>query len=676
MKRRHIFLGGLTGRARSVLTVLIVAAFLYTGCQWYLDHYDPLYASIEEDPCYEEGVYRIYDGGDYVRFAGYMNRARKEEPENEEATAVDAVLMADVDLSESLRGPVKNCPFLEGDLVRYRLRGHPYIRQAILNYAGTFDGGGHTLTWGEGRGNGMFVCIERGAVVKNLTFCAEGLSWDMDEYGVGLLCMMNYGVIKNCRTEGSIEGTECYVGGFAGINRGIIEDCVNQAEVTLKGIGEYGAGGIAGLSKCKVLDGESEEDPIVPRISRCVNEGTIRAPWEAGGICARNDCANIDHCGNEGEVTVQYQRGYVYPDHPDWYERAMAAGICGDMGWNSIENCYNGGPVSILEEGEEATYGIAGGTLSWVNEVTGCVSLKGTAVGSMRHESVMELTREQLEIWKEDPGKIPYRADNWQFDLEEAREKLSLLPLSAGCGRLNEEGDRYLCGEFCLLAPKDGRITEVSPYALCVEGRSETEKNQMWVLRLPKTRLEEPWITIEEVHDLWLGIEGSHWLHPSYSYKDDCHVETHSPFIRERVLKTNPALVHYRDDYLAGMAVGYGSEAVDNVAVLPLSGSAEEGYWSEWLLLFTSREDNRRPDFSFVYQYLDGFRLLPGKILVSEGDSLLKIAGECTGDPARYPELADANGIPDPDHILAGQILTLPDAWMETPDQISNMRSP
>ena len=65
------------------------------------------------------------------------------------------------------------------------MKNHPYIRQCILSYAGTFDGNGHTITWKEGRGNGMFTSIERSGVVKNLTFHARDLCWTMDEYGVG-----------------------------------------------------------------------------------------------------------------------------------------------------------------------------------------------------------------------------------------------------------------------------------------------------------------------------------------------------------------------------------------------------------------------------------------------------------------------------------------------------------
>ena len=357
---------------------------------------DPLCESVEEDPCYVDGVFEIYNARDYLRFAGYLNRARKEEPDNEMATAVDARLMADVNMQED---------------ERYRLKDHPYIRQAILNYNGIFEGNGHTITWVDDAGNGMFVCVERQGEVRNLTFDAPSLVWEMDEYGVGLICMINYGTIQNCETRGRVEGTDCYVGGIAGINRGFIENCVNRAEVVVESLGDYGAGGIAGLSKCEVLEGESEEDPIVPEIRNCVNYGTVCGAWEAGGICAYNDCANIYECGNEGEVSVRFQKGYIYPDEPGWYERAMAGGICGRMGWNNLENCYNKGKISILEEGTEDTYAIAGNTLFWIHTVSGCVSLKGTAKGSMRHESVADLEMEELERWL----AAPERSHAWRI---------------------------------------------------------------------------------------------------------------------------------------------------------------------------------------------------------------------------------------------------------------------
>lgn len=202
MRKDRFVLSGMTCRTKSILLILGLFFALYAGCVWYLDAYEPLYASVTEDPCYQDGVFQIWDPGDYVRFAGYLNRARKEEPDEEQATAIDGVLMADLDLNNPLLGPIKNAPFFQGDVIRYRLRGHPYIRQSILNYNGTFDGNGHTITWKKGGGNGMFVCIDRDGIVKDLTFCGGDLCWDMDEYGVGLICMVNYGTIQNCQTEG------------------------------------------------------------------------------------------------------------------------------------------------------------------------------------------------------------------------------------------------------------------------------------------------------------------------------------------------------------------------------------------------------------------------------------------------------------------------------------------
>lgn len=673
-------------RRRIGAALLLLTAVWMTGWR-YVQSYDPLYDSIEEDPSWKEGIYYIYDSGDYARFVGYLNRRRKEEPENEAATAVDAVLMADIDLSDEKYGPLKFFPLLKGDIMPYRfLKGHPYIRQGILNYAGTFDGNGHRITWHRNGGNGMFICIERGAVVKDLTLHADSLRWDMDEYGVGMICMINYGTIQNCRTEGSMEGTECYTGGIAGINRGTIENCINLADVTLTGIGEYGAGGIAGLSKCKVLPGESEETPVIPVIENCVNYGTVLAPWEAGGICAKNDCANIDGCGNEGEILARYQRGYIYPEHPDWYERAMAAGICGDMGWNFLENCYNTGNISILEEGEEATYGIAGGTLTWVNTVTGCVNLKGTAKGYMRHESVMELDEEALRLWREDPDSIPYLANNWQFDLEEAMEKLPLVPLGVAESPLTEEyDDVWLCNEFCLRAPQGYKIKEVSPYTLCMERiskESASEGGQMWLLRLsegltdvPDDPDEEGRITEETAHEIWLDIPGAHWLHPGYSYEDDNHVEQVYGIVGEGRLDGMPCIVHYRDDPLAGMAVrAEDGRMTDNVTALPL---LEHGQKIRWLLFFTREEDNARPDMGLVRQTLRGFTCFPAEITVEKGECLSALAQKYTGDGNRYPELAVYNALPHADYIEAGQILNLPPEWIVTFSlYISNNRSP
>ena len=46
----------------------------------------------------------------------------------------------------------------------------------------------------------------------------------------------------------------------------------------------------------------------------------------------------------------------------------------------------------------------------------------------MRHESVTELTEDEMELWLSDHESVSLKGNNWEFDLEEAKEKLHLMP--------------------------------------------------------------------------------------------------------------------------------------------------------------------------------------------------------------------------------------------------------
>ena len=69
----------------AVLLLAITAFFLYSHLKPRNAEKDPLCTSIEEDSYYVDGVYEIYNARDYLRFNGYMNRAGKEETDNEMA---------------------------------------------------------------------------------------------------------------------------------------------------------------------------------------------------------------------------------------------------------------------------------------------------------------------------------------------------------------------------------------------------------------------------------------------------------------------------------------------------------------------------------------------------------------------------------------------------------------
>lgn len=49
-------------------------------------------------------------------------------------------------------------------------------------------------------------------------------------------------------------------------------------------------------------------------------------------------------------------------------------------------------------------------------------------------------------------------------------------------------------------------------------------------------------------------------------------------------------------------------------------------------------------------------------ILVRRGDTLWGLARTVLGDATRYPELAEHNGLEQPDHLQEGMLLAIPDA--------------
>jgi hypothetical protein len=150
------------------------------------------------------------------------------------------------------------------------------------SFQGIFDGQGHTIanvfipfnqsTPGDNDATnnykGLFGKVEIGAVVRN----------------VGV-------------TSGTISGSR-YVGGIAGMNWGLIENCFNGAAINSNG--QRGAGGIAG---CNYNNGGSVT------IRNCYNYGTITSTFSsssnshgfAGGITATNENL-VENCYNIGTI--------------------------------------------------------------------------------------------------------------------------------------------------------------------------------------------------------------------------------------------------------------------------------------------------------------------------------------------------------------------------------------
>lgn len=188
------------------------------------------------------------------------------------------------------------------------------------NYAGTFDGNGHTVknmlvTFYQGGAAGFFGWLANGSVVKNLT--VEGECKSSIPYLGMIAGYSNGATITNCTAKGSIintyNGSGTATGGilgyssFYGIVRNI-EGCVNYAEVSST---SDNVGGILGYMN----------NPVI--ITKCANYGSISGNnYNVGGIlgygCNNNFSFTISDCANYGDVTTKASNvaglvGYVNP---------------------------------------------------------------------------------------------------------------------------------------------------------------------------------------------------------------------------------------------------------------------------------------------------------------------------------------------------------------------------
>ena len=158
----------------------------------------------------------------------------------------------------------------------------PLGKNAAYPYKGTFDGNGHsvTVTVDDPKLSyfGFFGCLEN-AVVKNLIVNGE------------IYCSEPY----------------AFVGGIAARARGnaVIENCINNASVSVYARGSAGVGGIVGGYDDNL---EYKYESVKLDIINSANNGFIMVTGEdknvyAGGIVGSNEnCVQLDRCTNTGII--------------------------------------------------------------------------------------------------------------------------------------------------------------------------------------------------------------------------------------------------------------------------------------------------------------------------------------------------------------------------------------
>ena len=165
-------------------------------------------------------------------------------------------------------------------------------------FAGIFDGNGHKI-------NGLYI-------------------YGTDECQ-GLFGYIADGTVKNLTVSGYVAGKDC-VGGIAGWNSAVIENCVNECDVSgsrYDGPTEIisaAAGGISGVNQGKILKSSN--------IGNVNNEYYELANDTVGGISGEN-WGTVENCFSTGEVSGRFEMG----------------GIAG-LNKATIKNCYSTGVIA------------------------------------------------------------------------------------------------------------------------------------------------------------------------------------------------------------------------------------------------------------------------------------------------------------------------------------------
>ncbi len=246
-------------------------------------------------------------------------------------------------------------------------------------FCGTFDGGYHTVTGlnidSAGSDKGLFRHLAQSAVVK---------------------CLNVEGTV-------SPSGSRSNVGGIAGTNAGIIEDCSFNGKV----LGADSVGAIAGVNKASGL------------ITGCSASGTVSASHFSGGITGTNEGA-VRNCTNRADVNVTAQQNQIdisdinLGNITNSESLTATTDIGGIAGYNhgTILDCENYGNIGYNHMGYNVG-GIAGiqtgyiancqnyGTVSGRKEVGGIVGQQEPYILVAYQTDTLQILKGQFAVLSE-----------------------------------------------------------------------------------------------------------------------------------------------------------------------------------------------------------------------------------------------------------------------------------
>jgi len=243
-------------------------------------------------------------------------------------------------------------------------------------FTGSFDGGGKVIN-NLTNSQGMFNYIGKDGVVEN-TALVSGSIIGTDV--VGGLAGTNYGMIQNCYTTANVSGVS-YVGGLVGTNNGIIQNCYTTGNVN----GEnHTIGGVVGRNS--------------KTVQNCYAMGKISGLTEVGGIAGSVDNGEkVENCAALNFIVT------VKENSSSNVNRVI--GFCNDK--NKILNNHARGDMFVKYNWNGST-----GKDKTISDVSDSMSYGGQSMISMQYR-VISWWKKESSNWSGDAWDF---ANTWQMN--------------------------------------------------------------------------------------------------------------------------------------------------------------------------------------------------------------------------------------------------------------------
>ena len=290
---------------------------------------------------------------------------------NKNAKMTDsAKLTADIRINEDINAEVSA-------LYEWTPIGKYDRANSAKQYAGTFDGDGHTVSGlyiatSDINNTGMFGYAKTGSRISNLTLSDSKISGTKNY--TGGIAGEAYDM-ENCHVTSTVTVSgAAYVGGVSGYQDGTITRCSNAAVVVATG---NNVGGVTGHVQSNDTTAMTE----------CFNIGSVKGNSVVGGLTGNlYNGGTISACYNTGAVTATASAG-------------TAGGLVGIFRYGTIKNTYHSGTITAKSVGSvagkldfpngqktlENVY-VLSGSMETVGSLNNCKIQNGTAVSKTAEE--------------------------------------------------------------------------------------------------------------------------------------------------------------------------------------------------------------------------------------------------------------------------------------------------